>query len=79
MLRIGLIGYGYWGHRVSNILIRKGYELDTVYTSKSEPDIQTKCHAVSPISDISYKKMINFFASFHHNWPTLSSPNSQKS
>lgn len=54
---IGLIGYGYWGTKVSKILTRYGFELDTIFTSKLSSQVQAQCRIIQPISEINIQNI----------------------
>ena len=54
---IGLIGYGYWGEVICNALIRLGYRLDTIFTSKSPLQVQVQCRIILLTSEINIENI----------------------
>ena len=52
MTKIGLIGYGYWGNIIAQILINEGYKIEKLFTSKEIILNNANFHEVIPISQI---------------------------
>ena len=53
MRKIGLIGFGYWGSIISQVILRQGCNVDVIFTSKEVLPGSLYCSKKVPISDFS--------------------------
>lgn len=57
MPKIGLIGFGYWGSIISQILLRQGYDIDIIFSNKKILTNFPECRQILPSSQLSFENI----------------------